>query len=84
MDNIIIYNTEDGQASVKLYASDGTVWLTQAQMAELFQTTKQNISQHLRHCYEERELVADSVVKYFLTTASDGKNYNTAFYTSLS
>ena len=80
MDNIIIYNTDDGKANVKLYANDGTVWLTQAQIAELFQTTKQNISQHLRHCYEERELVADSVVKYFLTTAADGKNYNTAFY----
>ena len=44
MDNIIIYNTDDGKTNVKLYANDGTVWLTQAQMAELFQTTKQNIS----------------------------------------
>lgn len=80
MDNFIIYNTDDGQTNVKLYANDGTVWLTQAQMAELFQTTKQNVSQHLKHCYEDKELVEDSVVKYFLTTAADGKKYNTAFY----
>lgn len=80
MDNIVIYNTDDGKTNVKLYANDGTVWLTQTQIAELFQTTKQNVSQHLRHCYDEHELVADSVVKYFLTTAADGKNYNTAFY----
>ena len=46
MDNIIIYNTDDGAAKVSLYANDGTVWMTQAQMAELFQSSKQNIGQH--------------------------------------
>lgn len=80
MDNIIIYNTDDGTASVKLYANDGTVWMTQAQMAELFQSSKQNIGQHLKHCIAEGELSADSVVKYFFTTAADGKKYKTAFY----
>lgn len=80
MDNIIIYNTDDGAASVKLYANDGTVWMTQAQMAELFQSSKQNIGQHLKHCMAEGELSADSVVKYLFTTAADGKKYKTAFY----
>ena len=80
MDNIIIYNTDDGRVNVKLYANDGTVWLTQAQIAELFETTKQNISQHLKHCYEDNEIMEETVVKYFFTTASDGKEYNTAFY----
>ena len=80
MDNIIMYNTDDGRVNVKLYANDGTVWLTQAQIAELFETTKQNISQHLKHCYEDNEIMEETVVKYFFTTASDGKEYNTAFY----
>lgn len=80
MENLIIYNTDDGNAKVSLYAKDGTVWLTQAQMAELFQTTKQNIGYHLRKCYEEQELDENSVVKYYFTTAADGKNYKTAFY----
>lgn len=80
MDNIIIYNTDDGKTNVRLYANDGTVWMTQAQMAELFQSSKQNIGQHLKHCIAEGELSADSVVKYFFTTATDGKKYKTAFY----
>lgn len=80
MDNIIIYNTDDGKTNVCLYANDGTVWMTQAQMAELFQSSKQNIGQHLKHCIAEGELSADSVIKYFFTTATDGKKYKTAFY----
>lgn len=80
MDNIIIYNTDDGKTNVHLYANDGTVWMTQAQMAELFQSSKQNIGQHLKHCIAEGELSADSVIKYFFTTATDGKKYKTAFY----
>lgn len=80
MDKIIIYNTEDGAAKVNLYANDGTVWLTQAQMAELFQTSKQNIGQHLNHCFAEGELEKNSVIKFFFTTAADGKKYSTAFY----
>lgn len=80
MDNIIIYNTDDGKTNVRLYATDGTVWMTQTQIAELFDSSKQNIGQHLKHCFDERELDKNSVVKYFFTTASDGKKYNTAFY----
>lgn len=80
MDNIIIYNTDDGNTRVQLYANDGTVWMTQAQIAELFQTTVQNIGHHLRRCYKEHELDKDSVVKYYFITAADNKNYKTAFY----
>jgi hypothetical protein len=59
---------------------DETVWLTQQMMAELFQTTKQNIGQHLKNIFEEGELDQNSVVKKFFTTAADGKNYKTSFY----
>jgi hypothetical protein len=57
-----------------------TVWLTQGQMAELFQTTKQNVSLHIQNVFMEKELREDSVVKESLTTASDGRNYQTKFY----
>lgn len=80
MDNIIIYNTDDGNTNVKLYAYDGTVWMTQAQIADLFQTTVQNIGYHLRQCFKSSELDMDSVVKHHFITAADGKNYKTAFY----
>ena len=78
--NIIIYSTSDGRASVALYAKDGKIWLNQQQMAELFATSKPNISMHISNILKERELYADSVVKDFLTTAADGKNYNVVFY----
>ena len=73
--NIIIYRTADGRASVALYAKDGKVWLNQQQMAELFATSKPNISMHITNILNEKELDSDSVVKNFLTTAADGKNY---------
>ncbi len=89
--NIIIYNTIDGKASVVLYARDGSVWMKNAinrslwdknqnQLAELFDTSKQTISYHVLNVLNERELSADSVVKDYLTTASDGKNYEVTFY----
>ena len=78
--NIIIYRTADGRASVALYAKDGKIWLNQQQMAELFATSKQNISMHIANILKEKELYKDSVVKEFLTTAADGKNYNVVFY----
>lgn len=56
MDNIIIYNTEDGQTNVRLYAKDGTVWMTQSQMAELFQCTRSNVNLHLQAIYREGSL----------------------------
>ena len=73
--NIIIYNTIDGKASVVLYAHDGSVWMNQNQLAELFDTSKQTISYHVLNILKEKELGANSVVKDYLTTASDGKQY---------
>lgn len=73
---IIIYQTEDGLTKIDVTLENETVWLNQAQMAELFQTTKQNISYHINNCFKEGELNENSVVKDFLTTAKDGKKYN--------
>ncbi len=73
--NIIIYNTADGKASVSLYAKDGMVWMNQNQLAELFDTSKQNIGQHIANILKDGELEKISVVKNFFTTAADGKEY---------
>lgn len=78
--SIILYQTEDGITKIDVRLENETVWLTQAQMVELFQTTKQNISLHLRNIFNEGELLEGSVVKEYLTTAGDGKNYRTNFY----
>lgn len=78
--NIIIYRTADGRAQVALFAKDGKIWLSQQQMAELFATSKPNISMHIANILKEKELYKNSVVKEFLTTAADGKNYNVIFY----
>lgn len=78
--DIIIYNSPDGNGSVALLAKDGTVWLNQIQLAELFSTSKQNISYHITNILKEKELHESSVVKEYLTTAPDGKNYKTLFY----
>lgn len=78
--NIIIYNSDDGKAKVALMARDGKIWLNQNQMAELFATSKQNIGQLISKILLENELDKDSVVKYFFTTAADGKKYNVIFY----
>ena len=78
--NILIYQTEDGQTKIEALLVDETVWLTQAQMVELFQTSKQNISLHIKSIFTEGELAENSVVKDYLTTAADGKNYNTKHY----
>lgn len=78
--NIIIYNTADGKASVSLYTKDGNVWMNQSQLAELFDTSKQNISLHIINILKDKELNKDSVVKDYLTTAQDGKEYNITFY----
>ncbi len=77
---ILIYQSESGEIRIEVRLQDETVWLTQKGMASLFQTSKQNISLHLRNVFKERELDEDSVVKEFLTTASDGKKYPTKFY----
>lgn len=78
--NIIIYNTEDGKAKVVLYAKDGNIWMNQNQLAELFDTSVPNISMHISNILKDGELQQNSVVKEYLTTASDGKDYNVTFY----
>lgn len=78
--NIIIYNTDDGKVKVVLYARDGNIWMNQNQMAELFATSIPNISMHISNILKEGELQQNSVIKEYLTTAADGKNYNVTFY----
>ena len=78
--NIIIYNTDDGKASVALFAKDGMVWMNQNQLAELFDTSVPNISMHISNILKEGELAQVSVIKDYLTTATDGKEYNVSFY----
>ncbi|MDO4697994.1 MAG: RhuM family protein [Pasteurellaceae bacterium] len=78
--NIIIYTTEDGLSQFTLRQLGSQLWLSQLEMAELYQTTKQNISKHIKAVLAENELSEDSVVNFQLTTASDGKNYNTQIY----
>ena len=76
----LVSQTEDGQLKIDVRLEAETAWLTQAHMAELFQTTVPNVSMHLRNVFSEGELQADSVIKEFLTTAADGKNYTTKYY----
>lgn len=80
MSGLILYTTEDGTSHIQLRADGQTVWLTQLDMAELFQTSKQNIAKHLKAIFADGELHADSVVNHWLTTAADGKNYRVAHY----
>ena len=77
---LILYNSVDGKSCVSLLARDGSVWLNQAQIAELFATSKQNISAHISKILRERELDVDLVVNSYLTTAADGKPYQVKFY----
>lgn len=70
--NFLIYKTEDEKVEVDVRFENETVWLTQAQMAELFDTTKQNVSNHIKNCYREGELIEDSTVKEFLTVRQEG------------
>lgn len=78
--NIIIYNTQDGKTSVSLLTKDGSVWMNQNQLAELFDTSVPNISMHTSNILKENELQENSVIKDYLTTATDGKDYNVTFY----
>ena len=80
MSELILYQTEDGLTRVQLRVVDGSVWLSQLEIAELFATTKQNVSLHVANVLKEGELTADSVVKESLTTAADGKKYRTKLY----
>ena len=76
----LVYPAEDGQTKIEVRLENETVWLTQQHMAELFQTSKQNVGQHLKNIFEEGELAEDSVVNNFFTTAADGKEYRINFY----
>jgi hypothetical protein len=78
--NILLYQTEDGRTKLEVRLVDETVWLTQADLVNLFQSSKSNISEHIKHIFEEEELDMDSVVRKFRTTAADGKQYSTNFY----
>jgi hypothetical protein len=79
-ENLILYTSNDGKSTVSLFERDGSVWLSQLQMAELFATSKQNISLHINSILKDRELEVNSVVKDYLTTAADGKSYKVKFY----
>jgi hypothetical protein len=78
--DVLLYQTDDGTTRVEVRVAGETVWLNQNQMADLFQTTKQNVGQHIRNVFAEGELAAESVVKDFFTTAADGKQYRTKHY----
>ena len=76
----ILYQTEDGLSEVSLRASDGTVWLTQDDLAELFDKGRSTIAEHVRNILDDRELNKDSVCRNFRRTAADGKVYSTIHY----
>ncbi|MDE6523776.1 MAG: virulence RhuM family protein [Muribaculaceae bacterium] len=82
MDNneIIIYQGEDGHTHIDVKFTDKTVWLSQQQLCDLYQTSKANVSEHIKHIFEDEELEEESVVRKFRTTAKDGKSYNVTFY----
>ena len=79
-EDIILYESGDGNIKVSLFARDGSVWLNQSQLAELFATSKPNINIHITNILKDKELDANSVIKDYLTTDSDGKNYKVKFY----
>jgi len=78
--NFLLYTTPEGNIKIEVFFQNETVWLTQQLLADLFNTTKQNVSLHLKNIFGEEELSENSVVKEFLTTAEDGKKYKTKFY----
>ena len=77
---VIIYTANDGKTRIDVKLEEETLWLTQAQMCELYQTSKSNVSEHIKHIFEEGELDRDSVVRNFRTTASDVVQLNLSYY----
>lgn len=77
---VIIYTANDGKTRIDVRLEEETLWLTQAQMCELYQTSKSNVSEHIKHIFEEGELNKESVVRNFRTTAADGKEYLVSHY----
>lgn len=80
MSDILIYQTEDGRTQVNLLVQEHTVWFNQSQLAELFDTSVPNIATHIKNIFEDKELDEDSVIKNFLITAADGKQYQVKHY----
>lgn len=78
--SLLLYQTEDGKQRIEVRLEGETVWLTQRLMSELFQTTPENITMHLKNIFSEGELDPNSVTKESLVTARDGKNYRTKLY----
>ena len=78
--NVIIYKDKNGVNNIEVKLIDNNVWLNQEQLVNLYNSSKSNISEHIKHILEERELEKDSVVRNFRTTASDGKSYNVKYY----
>ncbi|MGE4515906.1 MAG: hypothetical protein AB7D96_03465 [Arcobacteraceae bacterium] len=76
MSDILIYQNENGNIKVDVIFEDGSLWLSQAQICEVFGKAKSTISEHIKAIFEDEELVKDSVVRNYRTTASDGKNYD--------
>ena len=78
--NLIFYNDDSENIHIEALFEDENIWLTQAQIVDLYQTSKSNVSEHIKHIFEDGELNEDSVVRNIRITASDGKNYNTKHY----
>ena len=78
--NVIVYVDDNGKPQVDVRFQDETVWLTQAQLVDLYQSSKANVSEHIKNIFDEGELDKKSVVRKFRTTASDGKNYEVNYY----
>ena len=77
---IVIFKTSENNVSIDVRFEGETVWLTQAQLVDLYNSSKANVSEHIKHIFEEEELDDNSVVREFRTTATDGKSYNTKYY----
>ena len=77
---LLLYQDENGSTQIEVRLENENVWLTQAQLVTLYQSSKANVSEHIKHIFEEGELEETAVVRKFRTTATDGKSYNTAFY----
>ena len=81
--DVILYRTDDGESAIELHLDNGTVWLTQQELAELFQTSKQNISKHIKAIFDDGELVEEATVNYKLTVQNEGNRSvqrNVAYY----
>jgi hypothetical protein len=77
---LVIYQTEDGRTRVEVRLENETVWLTQKQLAELFEKDVRTVNEHIQNIFEEKELLPDSVIRKFRITAADGKSYDTQHY----